>query len=369
MPTVVFDHQIFVAQEFGGISRYFCELASRIHGNNDFTAKIIAPVHQNAYLPTCDVPRTEYRLSSSFRGRGRICRAASQAITPTLIRLIKPNLIHQTYYSPNRYSAKTPTVLTVFDMIHELFPESFGSNDDAFRYKHPSIKSADHLICISECTANDLMRLYDIPRSKISVIYLGYSDVFVRPAPVGEISPHDRPYMLYVGQRSGYKNFITALLAYASSPLLRDEFDLAVFGGHALSVDERQLIGSLKLRPESIVRLNGPDQELARAYRHARAFVYPSKYEGFGIPPLEAMSSGCVVACSNTSSIPEVVGGAAAIFDPTSIDDVRRALEVACFNESTRAQLLSAGADRVRLFSWDRCARETSAAYRRVISG
>lgn len=369
MQTIVYDHQTFVTQEFGGISRYFCELASRIHSLDGFQARVIAPLHHNAYLPSCEVPKTAYRVRAKFRGRGRLCKTISGALTPALIRLSKPSLVHRTYYAHYPRPAKLPVVLSVFDMIHELFPASFGAHDPAFRSKYPSIKAADHLICISESTANDLMRLFDVPRSKISVTYLACSDVFARPAPVGEASPHSRPYLLYVGQRAGYKNFDTALLAYATSPQLRDAFDLLVFGGHSLSRDERELIDSLKLRPGSIVHLNGSDQELARAYRHARIFVYPSKYEGFGIPPLEAMSAGCVVACSNASSIPEVVGDAAAVFDPTSIDDARRALEEACFSESARAQLLTAGADRVQQFTWDRCARETSAVYRRVING
>jgi glycosyltransferase involved in cell wall biosynthesis len=369
MHTIVYDHQTFVTQEFGGISRYFCELASRIHGRDGFKARVIAPLHHNAYLPSCEVPKTAYRLQGNFRGRGRLCQTISGALTPALIRLSHPSLVHRTYYTPYPRPGELPVVLSVFDMIHELFPKSFGTHDPTFRNKYPSIKAADHLICISESTADDLMRLFDVPRAKISVTYLACSDVFAAAAPTGEVPPHSRPYLLYVGQRAGYKNFDTALLAYASSPQLRDEFDFAVFGGHTLSRDEQELIDSLKLRPGTIVRLNGSDQELARAYRHARAFVYPSKYEGFGIPPLEAMSSGCVVVSSNASSIPEVVGDAAAVFDPTSIDDARRALEEACFSESTRARLLSAGADRVRQFTWDRCARETSAAYRRVING
>jgi glycosyltransferase involved in cell wall biosynthesis len=127
------------------------------------------------------------------------------------------------------------------------------------------------------------------------------------------------------------------------------------------------MIASLSLRPGSVVRLGGTDAELARAYRHARAFVYPSRYEGFGIPPLEAMSSGCVVACSNASSMPEVVGDAALLFDPNDVDAARKALEDACFSEDVRARLLTHGAMRVREFTWDRCANETVAAYRRVL--
>lgn len=367
MPTVVFDHQTFVAQEFGGISRYFCELASRVHGLADFQAKVVAPLHLNAYLPDCAVPQAAVRLNGKFRGRGRLCQVFNAALAPALTRMSRPSLIHRTYYEPLPRVGDVPVVLSVFDMIHELFPENFAADDAVIRSKRSSVNAADHVICISQSTANDLVRLFDVPRSKISVIYLGYSDVFAQPTPQGESPPHDRPYLLYVGQRDGYKNFDTALRAYAASRSLREAFDFVVFGGPALSAEEHALIASLSLRLGSVVRMGGSDKDLARAYRHARAFVYPSKYEGFGIPPLEAMSSGCVVVSSNASSIPEVVGDAAISFDPWDIDDMRLGFERACLDDTTRQHLLIAGAHRVREFSWDRCARETVVAYRQVI--
>lgn len=367
MNTVVYDHQTFVAQEFGGISRYFCELASRVHGLADFQAKVVAPLHLNAYLPDCAVPKTAVRLNSKFRGRGRLCQAVNAVLSPALTRMSRPSLIHRTYYDPQPRMGDVPVVLSVFDMIHELFPENFAADDAVIRSKRSSVNAADHLICISQSTANDLVRLFDIPRTKISVIYLGYSDVFAKPAPQGEPPPHDRPYLLYVGQRNSYKNFDTALRAYAASPSLREAFDFVVFGGPALSVEERYLISSLSLRPDTVVRMSGSDMALARVYRHAQAFVYPSKYEGFGIPPLEAMSAGCVVACSNASSIPEVVGEAAIKFEPSDIDATRHALESACFDETVRQKLMRAGNHQVKKFNWDNCAMETAATYRKVI--
>jgi glycosyltransferase involved in cell wall biosynthesis len=333
----------------------------------DFQAKVVAPLHLNAYLPDCTVPQAAVRLNGKFRGRGRLCQVVNAALAPALTRMSRPSLIHRTYYEPLPRVGDVPVVLSVFDMIHEIFPENFATDDAVIRSKRGSVNEADHLICISHSTANDLIRLFDVPRSKISITYLGYSDVFARLAPQGESSPHARPYLLYVGQRNGYKNFDTALRAYAASRPLRETFDLVVFGGPALSAEEHVLIASLSLRPGSVVRMSGSDNDLARVYRHAQAFVYPSKYEGFGIPPLEAMSSGCVVASSNASSIPEVVGDAAVTFEPSDIDDTRLALERACFDDATRKQLLAAGGERVREFTWDRCARETVAAYRKVM--
>lgn len=369
MHNIIYDHQTFIAQEFGGISRYFCELAARVHRTEGFKARVVAPLHYNAYLPECPVPQSAMRMPLRFRGESRVYRLINEALSPILTATASPSLVHQTYYSPlPSRKSRTPIVLTVFDMIHELFPDNFPLTDPIVQCKSACVAAADHILCISQSTANDLMRLFGVPAEKISVTYLAYSDIFAQTAVATEVPPHVRPYVLYVGQRGGYKNFETALRAYASSARLRQEFDLVTFGGPAsFSATEQATITNLSLRPGSVVRLGGADKDLARAYRHARAFIYPSRYEGFGIPPLEAMASGCVTVCSDSSSIPEVVGDAGLLFNPDDIDAARQSLEDACFDEVLRAQLLARGRARVREFSWDRCAHETVNAYRQMI--
>lgn len=369
MHNIIYDHQTFIAQEFGGISRYICELAARVHRIQGFSARVVAPLHRNAYLPNTPVPQSAMRVPVRFRGESRVYRVINEALSPALTAAASPSLIHQTYYSPlATRKSHTPIVLTVFDMIHELFPDNFPPTDPIVRCKAACVAAADHVLCISQSTANDLMRLFGVPAEKISITYLAYSDIFAQTSVTNEVPPHVRPYVLYVGHRRGYKNFETALRAYSSSARLRQEFDLVTFGGPAsFSATEQATMANLSLRAGSVVRLGGSDEALARAYRHARAFIYPSRYEGFGIPPLEAMASGCVTVCSDSSSIPEVVGDAGLLFNPEDVDEARQALEDACFDEALRAQLLTRGSARVREFSWDRCALETVAAYRQTI--
>ena len=126
-----------------------------------------------------------------------------------------------------------------------------------------------------------------------------------------------------MGNRGGYKNFSTLLQAYGNSPILR-EFELIAFGGHPLLPDEKNQITQLGIT-DKVRFTSGSDQELAARYRAATAFIFPSTYEGFGLPPLEAMSHGCPVVCSNGGSIPEVVGDAGVYFDPNSAEELRMA--------------------------------------------
>jgi len=366
MHSVVYDHQAFTLQRYGGVSRYVCELSSRVHRAPGFSARVVAPIHFNSYLPDCDVPQTSMYVRKIWK-TGPLYRALSNVLSPGFIRANPPSLIHQTYFAPLRKPVNVPVVVTVFDMIHELFPAGFSTRDRSGSNKRNSVERADHVLCISESTANDLMRLYSVSRAKISVTHLGYSEIFNATMPTDETAPLGRPYLLYVGQRAGYKNFDKALSAYASSRRLRSEFDFVAFGGPPFDADELAQIARLQLDAGSVVRLTGSDSDLARAYRHARALVYPSLYEGFGIPPLEAMAAGCAVVCSNASSIPEVVGSAAVLFEPNDIDAIRQALENVCLADSTWARSVAAGKERIRNFSWDRCAGDTLAAYRRVV--
>ena len=170
---------------------------------------------------------------------------------------------------------------------------------------------------------------------------------------------------MYVGNRKGYKNFGTLLQAYASSPILR-EFELIAFGGHPLLPDEQKEIARLGITDQ--VRCeSGSDQELAARYRAAAAFIYPSKYEGFGLSPLEAMNHGCPVVCSNGGSIPEVVGDAGVYFDPNNPEELRTALERVVTTKTLQADLRARGYARLAAFSWDKCAAETARIYREIL--
>jgi glycosyltransferase involved in cell wall biosynthesis len=366
--TIAYDHQIFSLQQYGGISRYFCEVAERIADTAGWQARIVAPVHFNDHLQASNAPRIGRHIRMPIPRVGRAYRAANAVLGPAILASVAPAIVHRTYYSRRPEASRGQRlVVTVFDMIHELFPLHFPPDDRTSAFKRRAVAAADHVICISHSTAMDVEQLLDVPRSKMTVTHLGFSSNFAVPStPLTRAGK--RPYLLYVGHRGGYKNFALLLDAYAASPSLRNDLDLVAFGGHPWQADELARIEALGLRPGSVRRLAGSDADLARCYAEAFAFVYPSTYEGFGIPPLEAMSCGCPVVCSRTSSIPEVVGDAVEYFDPANIEDMRSALERVVEQPGRRQALIEAGHLQHRRFSWDRCAEETLAVYERLLA-
>ncbi len=155
--------------------------------------------------------------------------------------------------------------------------------------------------------------------------------------------------------------------AVASDKGLRDAFDIITFGGPSLNTHEREFTEAVGLRTGSVHHLKGNDAQLGALYNNARAFVYPSYYEGFGLPPLEAMAHDCPVVVSNTSSIPEVVGDAGEYFAPSDCEQQAQAIRNVVFDEARRDDLIAKGRERLKHFSWKRCAHETRDSYRKVL--
>jgi len=371
---IAYDSQIFRAQTYGGVSRYFCEIASRIAKEPGVQVSITAPMHINAYLahvppgivsgfraPETDRFQTNYGANYprlALRGLGLL-------MGDWMLHAMKPDIVHETYFSPYRLGARRARrVLTIYDMIHEKFASSFPHADKTARYKALAAERADHVICISESTRRDAIEILGLPPDKTSVVYLGFALMNTAGARVEElVLPTREPFLLYVGNRGGYKNFLRLLEAYGASPQLKTGYKLICFGGGAFQADELKTMQTLGLDSGQVTQLGGDDQLLAKLYEHASAFIFPSLYEGFGIPPLEAMSHDCPVVCSNTSSIPEVVGDAGEYFDPADAASMRAAIERVVTSDSHRKLLISKGRARLKYFSWDRCAVETLDIY------
>lgn len=364
---VLYDGQIFRLQQYGGISRYFFEIANRIAEMESASVEIFAPLYINEYFNCHSAVRPDGLKIPRSRVTGHI----SDKINLWLSQLsVKPrgdvDIFHETYYSEvDTCPRSAKRVVTVYDMIHEKCAEHFSEKDKTSYIKAKAISRADHIICISESTRQDLIEVVGVPHHKTSVVYLGHS--LSKPTDFVKPVQHHKPFLLYVGARYRYKNFDGMLSAYSRSNILRENFSIVCFGGGPLDRRELQLIASFGLEPDSVLTLGGDDSTLAHLYSSAAALVYPSFYEGFGIPPLEAMAFGCPVVSSNTSSIPEVVGDAAELFDPTNIEEMSTAIERVVSSPDHTNRLIAKGLERVKKFSWEKCARDTMAVYEMVL--
>lgn len=362
---VVYDHPAF-AQRYGGVSRYFVELATRIAGHADCSVEVLAFAHANEYVRRLapGVARGVY-VPDALR-MGRLRRRVNDSLTRLWLRRRAPEIVHESYYSPRRLAPPGPrVVVTVFDMIHERFPEHVASPEEVARLKAGAIQRADRVICISESTRRDLLEHVPVDPGKVSVIHLAASTA--RRA--GEVRTRrvPGPYLLYVGSRAGYKNFERLLRAIGGSERLR-ELKLVCVGGRPLAPEERAMIDRAGLGSR-VALLQGDDRLLADLYAHAEALVYPSLYEGFGLPLVEAMSLGCPVVCSRTGSMPEIVEEAGELFDPLDVDDMRSAIEAVVDSPERAARLRRLGSSRAQAFSWDRCAEQTYRVYRDLLEG
>lgn len=367
---VVFDHQIFFLQRYGGISRYFRELSVRLARAADTRVSVVAPFHINEYLRSgagfgLGWPYFGYQ----FRHAARLRNRARRFLLPRLYAQHRDaDIIHETYFSEAAFGTARARVTTVYDMIYEIYPQYFPDAVHVTRAKRRAVDRCDHVICISEATRRDLVRIFDVAPERTSVIHLGYDLVPSGGTAASGLATgtESRPYVLFVGNRGEHKNFDRLAQAFAGSALLLEGFDLVAFGGRPFGGAESQLFRQLGIA-DRVRYVAGDDTLLASHYRGAAVFAYPSLYEGFGIPPLEAMSFDCPVACSSTSSIPEVVGDAAAFFDPESVDSIRATLERVAGSDGLRLELVARGRERLKAFSWQRCADETSEVYARLL--
>lgn len=361
---ILYDYQIFGSQQYGGISRYFYQLANELAGMEGQEIDVFAPLYVNDYFRNGDIVRPYGIKIPRSPHRVRLVEWVNSSASRLLVRPKRDvDIYHETYYSLNDYCpSSAKRITTVHDMIQERLSDRYFENDLTSQKKALAVERADHVICVSENTRKDLIELLDVDPKKISVVHHGFA-----LANQGKIAHKtvcsERPFLLYVGYRGGYKNFRGLFEAYVASPVLRNEFDLICFGGGEFTSNETDLFQRLGISMKCIRQVSGDDATLATYYKMASAFVYPSIYEGFGIPPLEAMSFDCPVVCSSVSSIPEVVGDAAEMCNPYEPDMIRMAIERVVCDDALRESLIFRGRERIKLFSWERCARETLDAY------
>jgi glycosyltransferase involved in cell wall biosynthesis len=366
---LVYDYQVFSIQAYGGISRYITELAAGVSRVDGIETTILALAHINRHLDAAKELQALVigKRIPEVQRTWRIRTAINGGISRLYLRKLQPDIVHETYYSEVPVVPENiPTVITVHDMIHEKHPKYFDACDDSARAKAASVRRADRVICVSAATQDDVIEFYNLDPRKISVIHHGFS-LRVEASDL-QRSLVTAPYILYVGTRTGYKNFHNLLMAYARSPRIADHYQLICFGGGEFSpADQRLMNNVLKIRRGRVRQVKGTDKTLANLYRYAEALVYPSEDEGFGIPLLEAMSLGCPVVCSDIDVFKEVAGEAAEYVDPSTTESIAAGVEHVLGNMERRHMLRELGYQRIGGFSWQRCAAETIQVYRELV--
>ncbi len=361
---VLYDGDMLTRQRAGGVNRYFAEL---IGGLPAEWSPVLFLAERHA-LSTVSHPRLDVRFWQRYGFRpGRLSYWLEKHYFRLAETKVDADVAHPTTYrlltrhGLDRYLC--PVVVTVWDMIHERFAAAMDPDGQVAERKRRAVLAADRVICISETTRRDLLEHVDVPPERVVVTPLAAS---LAP-PSSEAAPVEgRPYLLHVGSRAaGYKNFDGLLRAFARVVTEHDDLELRIVGA-PLDADERRLVDSLGVEPRVRLEARVDDVRLATLYRDCRAFVYPSHYEGFGIPPLEAMRCGAPVVASRGGSIPEVVGDAAELFSPGEDDDTVAALLRVLGDEAHRAGLLRRGAERASAFSWSLTVAATLDVYRSV---
>ena len=364
---VFFDNKIFVNQSHGGPTNYFINLSK--HLNHYCKSEIFSPMHLNDTLHEFKnlgnvygykLPFNQYLIKYNFIKK--FLHNTNFVLANKNINRFNYDVLHTTYYENYSYKLNNKNLLkvvTIFDLISEKFSNLYGQNKK-FLPKKEILNNCDKIICISQNTKKDLQKIYNVPEKKIEVIYLGY------PEKIEDLeNKFNFPYIMFVGTRWKYKNFDRFIKAYANNKRINSNFKLLIFGGGKFTKLEIKMFKEYKVNTDNIIHVSGDNKTLFGCYKFASLFVYPTLYEGFGLPILESMIYDFPIACSYTSSLPEVAGDGAIYFNPENIDEMSYKIEKILFSENLKFSVINSGKNQLKKFSWDKCARETIDFYKK----
>lgn len=381
---VLYDPQAFDMQTHGGVSRCFAELYA--HRPAFVDASISIKETNNVYLKDLGFPeagdvykhflcakdtklkhflfKLTYNLKYGKFSRWDKRPLINQYETESVIKKGDFDIFHPTFFDDYflPFLGKKPFVITVHDMI----PEIFSMDHSQAKQKLAVIPKAAHIIAVSGQTKKDLVRIMNVPEEKVSVVYHGADE---EPYIPSSTAPFAEEYILYVGTRYEYKNF-KAFCKSCVGILKRHPQLKIVCTGVPFSPEEIQLFESLGIKDRMVHRFVQTRQELFDLYHYAITFVYPSKYEGFGIPILEAYKADCPVMLNRASCFPEIAGDAAVFFDLNSEkSDFEEQFETLYrLTGDERGELIQRQRERMKLYSWSKSAAQLADVYKDVLN-
>jgi glycosyltransferase involved in cell wall biosynthesis len=365
---ILYDHLCFW-EKYGGVSKYFVKLINNISGEIQYDIAI--KYTNNEYIKELSLVNIKKIFDNiSFRGKARLISALNKPYSIASLRQGNYDIYHQTHYNPYgyRYLQKNKkSITTIYDMNFFVIPEKYKKSHfftPIMRWQKESVEKADRIITISENTKNDLMNLWNIPESKINVIYLGVDDIVLDMCDKKRF--YTNPYILFVGQRHSYKNFRNYLEAFKILSKVNRDLML-VCTGSSFSVNEKKILYQMGLS-DRVTQISANEDEMISLYYNAELFVYPSFYEGFGLPLLEAMSCCCPIICSRTSCFPEIAQNAALYFEPNIIESMVEITQKLLDSNEMRKNLIQNGLQRKKDFSWKKCTDEHINAYKNLLN-
>ena len=374
MTKVLYDHQIFTLQKYGGISRCFVELYK--HMPDSCGPTIAVRETENVYaqelkgVNPIGYDYEHFICNRHFYGKGHLhlwydkLRKVkyypdyNENYLSYLLRKGDFDVFHPTYFDDYflSYLNEKPFVLTIHDMIPELYPQYFGKDDFQIVKKKKLAPLASAIIAVSENTKKDIIRILNIPEEKIHVIYHGCSFPTTGTEPI-----YSFPYILFVGERGLYKNFVPFVSSI--EPVMKKYKDLhVVCTGRPFNQEEFAFMQENRVDDKFLHCMVKTDEELYSLYHHAMGFVYPSEYEGFGIPILEAYQADCPVILNRASCFPEIAGDAALYF--SNEEELTAQIErLLSMSADDRNALLAKQKDRLSRYSWEKSARQMAEIY------
>ena len=351
---ILFDHQIFCFK-YGGAPKYFAQLLAYMPKESWSTTSL---------FPLCEYIKDNALFKTykfRFRGQGRLSDIINRPYTNLCLKKRNYDVFHQTNFGTYCLNAvgDRPMVTT----YHDANMSTIDPHPQIVERQKKSLERADAIICVSENTKKDMLNLFDLDDRKVHVIYHGIERNDLNKLPKERVVAS--PYILFVGRKSQYKNFDNFTKAF--SLLHKKHKGIKVIcTANEFTQTEKEEFHKMGIE-EEFIHIYADEQTMLRLYRDALFFIYPSFYEGFGMPILEAWDCHCPVLLSNTSCFPEIAGDAGLYFDPKDVLDIYETMLTAIEDESVKTDLIRRGDIRINNYSWEKCADEHMKVYKSLI--
>lgn len=351
---VFFDHQIFYPR-YGGASKYFVMLMKHMPQDSWITSTLFS---SNEYVKETQIFKSYPYL---FKGQAFFLEHLNRLYSKFILQRGDFDVYHQTNFGI--YGLKNLGNKPMVTTYHDSNLSTIDPHPEIVKRQAISLRRADAIITVSKNTKNDLLNLFDVDSKKIHVVYHGIEKVNLCMLPSQKV--YKFPYVLFVGRRSKYKNFDNFLKAFSLIHQKNKDIHL-VCTSVPFNEDEKVKIATLKLT-SFVHHIFADEIMMKQLYRDAEFFVYPSFYEGFGMPILESWSCGCPVVLSNASCFPEIAKDAGIYFNPNSIEDMANKMNLMLEDTELKSDITNKGISRLTEFSWNKCAERHMNIYRSII--